>query len=305
MKDEGIALEKAVDKLRTVKAKKEPAAALFSLRDHMTGRKKGSQEVITMLDPSSNVEIHDPAHLKEISLQYCRDLLSNRSPRRGFEDDILMKNLIHEIRIKMKVPNDVCLTREMFDHSIKELYEKNKHKYQFILRGGKDLHDTLFKLLEQVWLTEQKPEQWRKTSIIQLYKGKGEKNKFANQRYIHTKDEVPKLFGHIVMSQVKSKLETGMTKFQIGTKTGHRAQEHIFTLKSIISIYSKFNMPMIVQLYDISKFFDKESLRDGLDAIYNLGIRGKLYNLLYMLNKDNLIKVKTTVGFTNEVNCET
>ena len=47
----------------------------------------------------------------------------------------------------------------MFDSSIKELYAKNKDKYQFILRGGKDLQNALFKLLKNVWLTEQQSPQ--------------------------------------------------------------------------------------------------------------------------------------------------
>ena len=67
-----------------------------------------------------------------------------------------------------KEVDDMHLTREMFNNSLVELYKKNKEKYQFVLRGGKDLHDAVFKLFEQVWITEKKPEQWRKTSIIQL-----------------------------------------------------------------------------------------------------------------------------------------
>ena len=37
-----------------------------------------------------------------------------------------------------------------------------------------------------------------------------------------------------------------------------------------------------------------------MNSIYNLGVRGKLYRLLYNLNKDTIIKVKTAVGDTNE-----
>jgi hypothetical protein len=48
-----------------------------------------------------------------------------------------------------------------------------------------------------VWDSEEKPELWRKTLIIQLFKGIGERNKFSSQRNIHTKLEVPKFFGHI------------------------------------------------------------------------------------------------------------
>ena len=37
-----------------------------------------------------------------------------------------------------------------------------------------------------------------------------------------------------------------------------------------------------------------------LDAIYNSGVKGKLYRLLYMMNKNPIIKVKTGVGMTEE-----
>ena len=91
----------------------------------------------------------------------------------------------------------------MYDDSIKALAMKKKDKYQFILKAGNDFHDCLFNLFQKVWVTEDKPDQWRDTQIIQLYKGKGDRNEFASQRHIHLKSEVPKVFGHIVMGQVK------------------------------------------------------------------------------------------------------
>ena len=102
------------------------------------------------------------------------------------------------------------------------------------------------------------------------------------------------------MSKAKTFMMNNMTKFQIGTKNGHRAQEHLFTFKSIIALYLKFELPVFIQLFDISKFFDRERLRDGMNSIYNLGVKGKLYRLLFNLNKDTIIRVKTAVGDTNE-----
>ena len=51
----------------------------------------------------------------------------------------------------------------------------------------------------------------------------------------------------------------------------------------------------ITQL-DLSKFFDKESLLDCLESLYKSQIRGKLYKLIYKLNKDTRITVRTAVG---------
>ena len=94
-----------------------------------------------------------------------------------------------------KVEDDVEFSRTTFENSLKELKKKNKNKNEFILKGGNDFKEALYKLYGLVWESEDKPDHWRKTMIIQLFKGKGEKNEFSNQRNIHTKLDIPKFLG--------------------------------------------------------------------------------------------------------------
>ena len=293
-------LEKELKHLKTIRKSKGKTAAIFKLKDKVIGNKRGEQEAITMKHPETKEVLSKRSEIKNAALAYCVDLLDNRKPKAGYENEIKIKDIIHEIRMKENLEKDIDLSTEMFEESLNILRIKNKDKYRFILHGGKDLKLALFKLFKIVWCTEQIPDQWRKTDIIQLYKGKGEIDEFGSQRNIHMKNEIQKFFGHIVMSKAKTLILDNMSKYQIGTKIGHRAQEHLFTIKSIIALYLKFDVPVLIQLFDISKFFDRESLRDGMNSIYNLGIKGKLYRLLYNLNKDTIIKVKTAVGDSNE-----
>ena len=96
----------------------------------------------------------------------------------------------------------------------------------------------------------------------------------------------------------KQKLIQHCSKFQIGGIQGHRPQEHLFTIKSIIGLYKYLNIPLLLQLWDIAKHFDKEVLGDAMDTLYEAGIHGKLYRLWHMLNKDAQIKVKTSFGLS-------
>ena len=91
-----------------------------------------------------------------------------------------------------------------------------------------------------------------------------------------------------------------MSPFQIGAKKGHRAQEHIFVIKSMMNLYEMRKKPLLIQLYDVAKFFDKEHLRDVMSEVYQLGIRGKEYRLLFKMNEKRIIKVITSVGETDE-----
>ena len=194
-----------------------------------------------MKDPVTNEPFTKSKEILEVSLKYCVQLLTNRGPKSGFEEDVAMKGLIHDTEMRELIENDVEFSEELFEKSLSEL-KKNKQKYEFILKGGKSLKAILFSLFSLIWSSEVKPDQWRKTLIIQLYKEKGERDEFGNQSNIHTKLDIPKFFGHTVMHHAKEIIIKNITKFQIGTKTGHRAQEHLFTMKSVISLYMKHNV---------------------------------------------------------------
>ena len=86
--------------------------------------------------------------------------------------------------------------------------------------------------------------------------------------------------------------------FQIGAKKGHRAAEHIYVMKSCIQMYQNLKKPLIICFWDYSTFFDSESEIDVMNEIYKLGVRGKVYRLLYKINQETLIQVKTAVGLT-------
>ena len=102
------------------------------------------------------------------------------------------------------------------------------------------------------------------------------------------------------MSAAKDTLVNNMSKYQIGTKPGHRAQEHLFVIKNVISFYKVMDKAVILSAWDVSKFFDKEYLPDVMGELYKNNLRGKLYRLVYLMNKNIRISVQTPLGATEE-----
>ena len=88
----------------------------------------------------------------------------------------------------------------------------------------------------------------------------------------------------------------------MGAKKGHQAAEHIFVMKSCLQMYQYLKKPLIICFWDYSTFFDSESEIDVLNEVYKLGVKGKLYRLLYKINQETLIQVKTAVGLTRVEN---
>ena len=104
--------------------------------------------------------------------------------------------------------------------------------------------------------------------LIQLYRGRGSQSILDNQRHIHLKDQFPKFFGHLVVSASKDMMLDNMSKFQIGTKPGHRAQEHLFVLKCIIALYLHYNLAILLSMWDVRNFFDREALSDCMNELH-------------------------------------
>ena len=269
---------------------------MFKLKERIVGSKAVGTEAVIIVDPKSEVEVDDPNEIKRVARDYCNDLLTNRQPKPDFEEDILAKEFIHTIRMNDRSCDDSNLeelTEVRFLKTYNILIKRKGAKYNFIMKGGKSLKTALFNLCKVVWRTEKQPDRWSQSTLIQLYKGKGHRGILDNQRHIHLKDEFPKFFGHLVVSASKDKLISNMTKFQIGTKPGHRAQEHLYVLKSVIALYLQYNKAIILSMWDVSKFFDREALSDCMNEVYKNEVRGKLYRLLFEMNKNTKISVQT------------
>ena len=73
-------------------------------------------------------------------------------------------------------------------------------------------------------------------------------------------------------------------------------------MKSIIAKQTKDKKQVILQSYDVSKFFDKERMEDGILSCKKRGADPKAIRLWYKMNEDTKIKVKTTAGETGTEN---
>ena len=156
--------------------------------------------------------------------------------------------------------------------------------------------DSLFYLCKSVWTSEVIPDNWKKTKIIQLYKSKGSIHDLANYRNIHTKTENRKILGEVLTHELRLRVPEKLSKFQIGSIPGHRPQEHIFSIKSIIALFNSRKKGLLLCLYDVKQFFDKENLRDCCRELYKLGIRGKLYRLTFNLNEETYVRYGRRYG---------
>ena len=146
-----------------MKSIKGNQAALFKLKAKIVGEKRPSQEAVSMVDPDNKELLFEPERIKEASVKYLTNLLTNRNPSEGYEMDIKVKEIIHNVRMNEEIEDDESFSEDDFKNLMKILKLKNKEKYQFILKSGTDYLRVLYSLFKKIWDNETKPKQWEKT----------------------------------------------------------------------------------------------------------------------------------------------
>ena len=106
----------------------------------------------------------------------------------------------------------------------------------------------------------------------------------------------------MVEEGLKRPLIEGSSVFQIGGQPGHRSEELMFVLKSLVARLRKQGKMVILQAYDISKFFDKERIEDAAITCLNRGADPKAVRLWVKLNQNTKIQVWTGAGMTKKAN---
>ena len=114
------------------------------------------------------------------------------------------------------------------------------------------------------------------------------------------KEYLPRLCEALTVNTMKEDILENTKKFFIGGKPGHRPQEHLISLKSIIGVFMSRGLGVILQLVDIEKFFDSEHLREVMRTLGAAEISSKSYRNWFKLNKKTVLRVKTAAGLTEQ-----
>ena len=144
------------------------------------------------------------------------------------------------------------------------------------------------------------PSQWERTLIKTIYKNKGSKKNLRNYRGIFLTQVLSKIYERIVINRAKEILEK-VSLLQAGSRSNRGPTDNLFLLNSVIDHARYLNIPVYITVYDFEQCFDALWLEDSIVALWKLGIRDDTLAILYNMNKQARIRVKTPAGICEEL----
>ena len=226
---------------------------VFKLREKILGHKKQSQEACAVKDPKTEELIVSSEEIKKVSLEYCKEVLSNNKPETEYMKEIMIKEKIHDVRMKGNEEGKIKFGYGDCTKVLKKMKKNQKRTYDFLVRSGELFQKEVFNLCRRLIKDEKFPSSFDRTTLHQIYKGKGSREVLSNSRFIHCKEWLPRTCDFLVVDKMKPYIFKGTSKFQIGGMEKHRPQEHLFVVKSILGLFANLGKNIIFQLYDIQK----------------------------------------------------
>ena len=103
----------------------------------------------------------------------------------------------------------------------------------------------------------------------------------------------------LILNDIKDEVNESMSESQVGGREGRSIRDHLFVVYSVLNNVLKKGIESIdIDTYDIRKAFDKLSLTDTCNDIYESGITDDKMSMIFEGNRVNKISVISPVGET-------
>ena len=223
---------------------------VFKMREIVAGSKKQPQEAHAVKDSMGKTVI-SCEEIQRVNLEHCVKVLSKNVPEAEVEELLQAQSMLHDELMKEDTDKETTITKEDYEDVLTTFKKKNKKGYLFLTKSGEMFLKSVYKLCKRMIEEETFPHDFSLTTLYQLWKRKGSREDLNNYRYIHMKEWLPRLTEALTVKLMKDDIIRSGTKYQIGGITGHRVEEHLIVVKSIILLYIYRRSGVIIQLVDI------------------------------------------------------
>ena len=273
---------------------------IWELRAMLNGKKKiQSDPPSAVIHPTTGELVCTVEGIKEATAEHVRLTLKDGTPIPAFSGVVLERELKHFRFMAEDRSHRMNLPKEIFDSVLYNMQLNNKPCYRLVTRSSEEYTDALYEYFVKLVESEKVPRSFSDTTLTQLHK-KGNPSSLGNWRFIHMKSPIPRLFEACVTECLKPNLINAVSPYQLGGIAGNQPAQHLYVVKTVLASRGKSGLPTYISLFDMSKFFDRESAIDVCVTMHDIGCRGPMYRMFYRMCQFNNLTVKTPAGPTRK-----
>ncbi|KAH1218442.1 LINE-1 retrotransposable element ORF2 protein [Glycine max] len=129
----------------------------------------------------------------------------------------------------------------------------------------------LTELFNEIMRSKRMPEEWRRSTLVPIYKNKGDIQNCANYRGIKLMSHTMKLWERVIERRLRN--ETQVTENQFGFMPGRSTMEAIYLLRRVMEQYRMAQQDLHLIFIDLEKAYDRVPREILWKALEKKGVR--------------------------------
>ena len=176
------------------------------------------------------------------------------------------------------------------------------HTYELFKFGGKALKESLLNLFNRTKNMETYPSIFRFSTITSIWKKKGSQRDLENDRGIFNVPKIRSILDKLIYNDIYDTVDNYMSCSNIGARKNRNILDHLFVVNAILNkaFNSSVKTPLDIQIFDVSKCFDKLEFFNTANDLYRSGIQNDKFALIAKSNKICNVSVKLPWGKLSE-----
>ena len=180
----------------------------------------------------------------------------------------------------------------VFVKVLTKVHNQKKACFRDIIKAGRNYKYALYRLLNRMYKNEEFPEVSAITYLVKIWKRKGSVARLKDNRFIHGKEPVSKMFEKCVVEMVAEAIDKATPQLQAGSRKGRSTRDQMLKIIIMQKYYECRSKPLPIVLVDVQACFDKMVLDDVIFDTIQAGADLKATRVLRKFSDKTEIRLR-------------
>ena len=270
--------------------------------------KKIADESVFSIVKESGVEVMGEKAIIDAYKEEFQHRLRTRDPHEGWEQYVEETNKTIRDWLNSDGESSSPFAIEELDKAIDKLRKGKKpgidgYPPELFIYAGGGTRRSILELFNHVIAHGQIPKQRNIMMIVTIYKKKGSKKMLRYYRGIFLAIVISKLFESLIKARIDHNLSK-INLLQAGSRPDRGTPDNVFLLRGCVDHYVAMKKTLYITAYDYEQAFDSLWVEKCILSLKNLGVTKEMLQLIYNLNRQAKVVVKTPYGLTTPFETE-